>query len=184
MDDLVHQGKVLYWGTSVWSAAQLEDAVGTARRCNCYAPKVEQPRYNMLDRHIEPEIMPVAAKQGIGIVVWSPLAEGVLTGKYNNGIPEGARGAQDDRKEQWAKEVLTEENRAKLRALADVANELGVSMSQLALAWCLRRPEITSVITGATRPQQVLDNVKAADIRLSDDVQAQIEGILANTPAA
>jgi voltage-dependent potassium channel beta subunit len=184
MDDLVHQGKVLYWGTSVWSAAQLEDAVGTARRCNCYAPKVEQPRYNMLDRHIEPEILPVAAKQGIGIVVWSPLAEGVLTGKYNDGIPEGARGAQNDRKEQWAKEVLTEENRAKLRALCDVANELGVSMSQLALAWCLRRPEVTSVITGATRPQQVLDNVKAADIHLSDDVQAQIEGILANAPAA
>lgn len=184
MDDLVHQGKVLYWGTSVWSAAQLEDAVGTARRTNAYTPKVEQPRYNMLDRHIEPEILPVAAKHGIGIVVWSPLAQGVLTGKYNEGIPAGARGVSGGKLEDWVKEEVTEETLPKLRALGGVAQELGVTMSQLALAWCLRRPELTSVITGATRPQQVLDNIVAADIVLDDDMQARIEEILGNNPVA
>ena len=106
MDDLVHQGKILYWGTSVWNAAQLEDAVGTAKLVNAYRPQVEQPRYNMLDRHIEPAIMPKAAEHGMGIVVFSPLAQGLLTGKYNEGIPEDSRAATTD----WLKNDLTEEN--------------------------------------------------------------------------
>jgi len=183
MDDLVHQGKVLYWGTSVWSAANLEDAVGTARRYNAYLPKVEQPRYNMLDRHIEPEIMPTCAKHGIGIVVWSPLAQGVLSGKYNDGtIPPDARGAAGGQLTEWVKGELTPENLPKLRALAGVAQELGVTMSQLALAWCLRRPEISSVITGATRPQQVIDNVKASEIVLDGAMLERLEGILVNNP--
>jgi voltage-dependent potassium channel beta subunit len=174
MDDLVHAGKVLYWGTSVWSAAQLESAVGTARQYNCYRPQVEQPRYNMLDRHIEPDIVPACAKHGIGLVVWSPLAQGVLTGKYNNGVPEGARGATSD----WVKGDLAPEKIEKTKKLTAIAGELGITMSQLALAWCLRLPEISSVITGATRPEQVLANVKAAEVKLSAEVLAQIEGIL------
>lgn len=178
MDDLVHQGKVLYWGTSVWSAAHLESAVGTARQYNCYAPKVEQPRYNMLDRHIEAEIVPVAAKHGIGIVVWSPLAQGILSGKYNTGVPAGSRGAGSDGLAESIKQELTPENMARLGKLANVAAELGVSMSQLALAWCLRLPEISSVITGASRPEQVMDNIRAGEVTLSNDVQARIEEIL------
>mgnify|MGYP003382474054 CR=1 FL=1 len=182
MDDLVHQGKVLYWGTSVWSAAQLESAVGVARRHNCYTPKVEQPRYNMLDRHIEAEIVPVAAKHGIGIVVWSPLAQGVLSGKYSAGIPSGTRGASGGQLTESIKEELTPENLQRLNKLAGVAAELGVTMSQLALAWCLRLPAISSVITGASRPEQVLDNIKASEVVLSEEVQNRLEEILADAP--
>ncbi len=182
MSDLVQQGKVMYWGTSVWGAAHLEDAAGTARRYNAYLPKVEQPRYNMLDRHIEPEVLPVAAKHGMGIVVWSPLAQGVLTGKYNSGMPEGSRGASGGQLQEWVRGELTEENLAKLRALDTMAKEMGLNMSQLALAWILRRPEVTSVITGASRPEQVLDNVKAAEVKLDDEMQRRLEEILANKP--
>lgn len=183
MDDLVHAGKVLYWGTSVWDENNLNSAVETARRFNAYPPKVEQPRYNMLDRHIEPHIVPACAQHGIGIVVWSPLAQGLLTGKYNDGLPANARGNEGGQAADWVKEELSEENLPKLRALTALAQELGVSMSQLALAWCLRLPQISSVITGASRPQQVLDNVKAAEIALDEAMLARIEGILANAPA-
>jgi voltage-dependent potassium channel beta subunit len=179
MDDLVHQGKVLYWGTSVWSAAQIESAVGTAQRLGAYAPKSEQPRYNMLDRHIEAEILPTCRKHGIGLVVWSPLAQGLLTGKYNDGIPADSRGVKGGKLEDWAEKTLTPENVERLKQLGAVAGDLGVTMGQLALAWCLRLPEISSVITGATRPQQVMDNVKAAEILLEEDVLAKIEEILA-----
>ncbi|MFP4346131.1 MAG: aldo/keto reductase family protein [Anaerolineales bacterium] len=180
MDDLVHQGKVLYWGTSVWNAAQIEDAVGTARFLGAYPPQVEQPRYNMLDRHIEPEIMPTAAKYGIGFVVFSPLAQGLLTGKYNDGIPEGSRGAQTD----WLQDTLTEENVEKVRQLTALAQDAGITMPQLALAWILRRPEITSAITGATKVHHVKENLKASEVELSDDVLERIEEILDNDPAA
>ncbi len=176
MDDLVHQGKVLYWGTSVWSAAQIEDAVGTARALNCYLPQVEQPRYNMLDRHIEREVLPTCAKYGIGVTVFSPLAQGLLTGKYNDGIPEDSRAARSD----WLDNELNEENVAKVRKLTELASELGLQVSHLALAWILRRPEISTVITGATKPEHVLSNVKAAGVRLDADVLEQIEQILDN----
>ena len=179
MDDLVHQGKVLYWGTSVWSAVQLEAAVGTAQRVNGYAPKSEQPRYNMLDRHIEAEIVPTCRKHGIGIVVFSPLAQGLLTGKYNDGIPADSRGVKNGKLEEWAQRTLTPENVARLKQIGEVAQDLGVSMGQLALAWCLRLPEISSVITGATRPQQVIDNARAGEIALDAETLSRIEAILA-----
>ncbi|MGC9398943.1 MAG: aldo/keto reductase family protein [Anaerolineae bacterium] len=180
MDDLVHQGKILYWGTSVWNAAQLESAVGIARRLNAYRPQVEQPRYNMLDRHIEPEIMPKAAEHGMGLVVFSPLAQGLLTGKYNEGIPEDSRAARTD----WLKNDLTEENVEKVRRLTTIADELGITMAQLALAWILRRPEISAAITGATKVRHVEDNVKASEVELLPDVLARIEEILDNDPLA
>jgi len=179
MDDLVHQGKILYWGTSVWTAAQLEAAVGTATRFNAYLPQVEQPRYNMLDRHIEPEILPTAARHGMGVVVFSPLAQGLLTGKYNAGIPEGSRAASS----RWLERDLTEANLEKIRRLSALAEQLGFTVAQLALAWILRCPEISSAITGATKPQHVASNVVAADMQLSEDVLAEIEGILDNAPA-
>lgn len=178
MDDLVHQGKVLYWGTSVWSAAQIEAAVGTARALGAYPPQVEQPRYNMLDRHIEPEILPTCARYGIGVTVFSPLAQGLLTGKYNDGIPPESRGARTD----WMKGELTEENIAKVRQLTTLAQELGLTMSQLALTWILRCPEISAAIVGATRPEHVLSSVQATGVRLDAEVLERIEGILENRP--
>jgi voltage-dependent potassium channel beta subunit len=178
MDDLIHQGKVLYWGTSVWSAAQIEAAVGTARALGCYLPQVEQPRYNMLDRHIEPEIMPTCNAHGIGLTVFSPLAQGLLTGKYNDGLPEGSRAATSS----WLDNELNEENVAKVRSLTEVAGELGLEVSQLALAWLLCRPEISAVITGATKPDHVLSNARATGVTLTTDVLERIEQILDNAP--
>ena len=177
MDDLIHQGKILYWGTSVWNAAQLEAAVSTARQYNCYLPQVEQPRYNMLDRHIEPEIVPTAAGHGMGFTVFSPLEQGVLTGKYNDGVPDDSRAAtlkwEDNR-------ALRAENLAKVRQLTEIAGDHNISMAQLALAWCLRKPEISSVITGASRPEQVKSNAKAADVTLDEGTLAAIEAILSD----
>jgi voltage-dependent potassium channel beta subunit len=174
MDDLVHQGKILYWGTSVWEAGQIAQAVETARQYNAFPPQVEQPRYNMLDRHIEAEILPICARHGIGITVFSPLAQGILTGKYNDGVPEGSRAETSE----WMANELTDDTLGRARKLAGIADQMGITMSQLALAWILRRPEISCVITGATRPEHVLTNVKAAEIELGDDVQAKIEEIL------
>jgi voltage-dependent potassium channel beta subunit len=174
MDDLVHQGKVLYWGTSVWEANQIENAVKLAHGFNAYPPKVEQPRYNMFDRHIEPEIMPTCAQNGIGLTVFSPLAQGLLTGKYNSGIPKDSR-AQDS---QGLANELTDENLTKVRQLTTLAKEMGITTAQLALAWILRRPEISCVIAGATRPEHVINNAKAAEIELDEHVLARIEEIL------
>jgi voltage-dependent potassium channel beta subunit len=179
MDDLVHQGKILYWGTSVWRAAQIEAAVGIARTYNTYLPQVEQPRYNMFDRHIEPEILPTVDKYGIGVVVFSPLAQGLLTGKYNDGIPEDSRAAARE----GLKRELTDENISKVQRLTDLAHDLGITMAQLALAWILRRPEISATITGATKVKHIQDNVAASDVELTADVLEKIEQILDNDPS-
>jgi len=176
MDDLVHQGKVLYWGTSVWNAPQIERAVGIAERLNAYSPQVEQPRYNMLDRHIELEVMPVCGRFGIGLTVFSPLAQGLLTGKYNAGMPEDSRAARGS----WLDGELNERNLTAVRRLSVLAAELGLSMSQLALAWILRRTEISSVITGATRAEHVLSNAQAAGVHLTPDALERIDDILEN----
>lgn len=177
MDDLVHQGKILYWGTSLWTAAQIERAVGICEKLNCYKPQVEQPRYNMLDRHIEQEIIPTCSMYGIGITVFSPLAQGVLTGKYNEGIPSKTRAEWSE----WIRRDLTEENINKVRKLTELAKDIGITMSQLALAWILRKSEISSVITGASKPEQILENVKASGIKLSEEVLKKIDNILLET---
>ena len=130
-------------------------------------------------RHVEPEILPICARHGIGVTVFSPLAQGLLTGKYNVGAPPESRGARSD----WLKRDLTEENVARVRRLTALAKDLGLEMAQLALAWILRRPEISAVITGATNPAHVLSNVKAAGVKLTSDVLEEIEGILENAPA-
>lgn len=176
MSDLVQQGKVLYWGTSVWEADQLSQAVDIADHFLGYRPQVEQPRYNMLDRHIEESIMPTCARHGLGIVVWSPLAQGILTGKYNNGVPEGSRASESE----WLDRDLTPENIERVRQLTALAQEAGLTMSQLALAWILRRKEISSVITGASRPEQVEANVQASGVKLDDDLLSRIEDILSS----
>ena len=178
MDDLIKSGKVHYWGTSVWTAAQLERAVAIAKEYHAHAPAVEQPLYNMFVRHIEMEIMPVAKTHGIGFTVWSPLAQGLLTGKYNEGIPEGSRASRSE----FLKKNLTEENIEKIKKLGDIAKEMEISMSQLALAWILRRSEISSAIIGATKTEHVTENVKASDVVLSKDIELQINKVLDNDP--
>ena len=178
MDDLVHQGKILYWGTSIWTAIQIERAVGIAKYFHAYKPIVEQPRYHMLDRTIELEVMPTCARNGMGLVVWSPLAQGLLTGKYNDGVPPQTRGADS----QWLKNDLTEENLVKTRKLAKIADSLDISLSQLALAWILRREEISCTIIGATNEEQVKENVNASEVQLSRHILDEIEAILDNNP--
>ena len=160
MEDLIRQGKILYWGTSMWTGPQIELAWTLADKHLAYSPIVEQPRYNLIHREIEPEVQPTCARLGVGLTVWSPLAQGLLTGKYNDGVPSDSRGATTT----WLKEDLTPENLARVKRFCALAQESGLSPSQLALAWCLTREAVCSVITGATKTSQVLDNVKAAQV--------------------
>lgn len=181
ISDLIAQGKILYWGTSMWSAANIEEAVGIARATNTYAPVTEQPLYNMLDReHVEGELEDVCDKYGIGLVVWSPLAQGVLTGKYNDGIPADSRGASTD--PNWFAKQITEDRIARVRKLSALAAEAGTTMAALALAWAMKHRAISSVITGATKPDQVHENLKALDVTITPDMDAAIEDILQNKP--
>jgi voltage-dependent potassium channel beta subunit len=181
MDDLVHQGVVLYWGTSEWRGGQIAHAVGLARQWGLYAPAVEQPQYHMFKRDVvETELVEAAQQHGLGLVTWSPLASGILTGKYNDGIPSGSRMEQHE----WLRGNLTQEKIDKVRQLTALARELDASVAQLALAWLLRLPELSSVITGASRVGQVHENLKAAELKtkLTSDVLERIEVILDNNP--
>jgi voltage-dependent potassium channel beta subunit len=180
LDDLVRQGKILYWGTSMWTAANITEAVATADAVNAYRPVTEQPRYNMLDRDlVEGELETTVAQYGIGLVVFSPLSQGLLTGKYNNGIPQDSRVAQLD----WVKNSqYTEERIEKVRAVSQIAQEMGTTPASLALAWAMKHPAVSSVITGATSPTQVEENLKALDIKITDEIEAKIEEALQNRP--
>lgn len=178
---LMQQGKILYWGTSMWTAANLDEAYAVIARTNTTRPIVEQPIYNMLDRDVvEGDLEPALARHGMGLVVWSPLAQGVLTGKYNEGIPEDSRAKNVDM--QWFSGQITEERLEKVRALTRLAAEAGTSMAALALAWTLKNPFVASAITGATRPAQIDENIKALDVQIDDELNARIEAILKNKP--
>lgn len=175
MDDLVRQGKVLYWGTSVWTGDQLRDAHGTARSFAAYAPVVEQPRYNLLDRSIEDDVVPACKELGMGLVVWSPLAQGLLTNKYAGGVPADSRGGRSD----WLKEHLNDENIERVRRLHALALEHGTNAGALSLAWAMAQPGITSVITGATRVSQVQQNLRASLVEMTPTLAASIAEIFA-----
>lgn len=178
MDDLVHQGKVLYWGTSEWRAGQIANAYKVARQWNLHPPMVEQPHYNMLIRsRVEDELAPAADDLGFGMVSWSPLEFGLLSGKYNQGVPEGSRLGRD---KAWADEVITEGRLEKVRKLTAVAKKLDVSMAQLAIGWLLRLPQLTCVISGATKTSQLKENLEAPAVldKLSGDVLEEIESVL------
>lgn len=180
MDDLIHRGKVLYWGFSEWPVEQVEKALEICAAGGFFPPKGSQPNYSALHRKPEERLFPLCGKAGIGNVVFSPLAQGVLTGKYKPGqpAPEGSRAA-DDRQNQFIKGLMqNQELLAKVQRLESVAKEQGCSMAQLALAWILRRPEVTSCIIGATREQQVIDNAKASEIKLEAQTIQRIEEIL------
>lgn len=187
MNDLIHQGKVLYWGTSEWPAQLIMEAYAVARQYNLIPPTMEQPEYNMFARErVEKEYDRLYETIGLGTTIWSPLASGILTGKYNDGIPEGSRATLDGY--DWLREnIESEEGQQqveKARQLTKVAKDLGVPLARLALAWCLKNPNVSTVITGASRPSQVTDNLKALDLvpQLTDDVMARIEAILDNKP--
>jgi voltage-dependent potassium channel beta subunit len=174
MDDLIRQGKILYWGTSEWSAQQIQRANDLAEQYGLYPPQVEQPQYSLLVRSVfEDSIMPAAERNGMGLVTWSPLTSGVLTGKYDDGIPEGSRLAQ----EKWLRDALTDAAVEKVQQLKPIADDLGVSRAQLAIAWILRQDAVSSVITGATKRGQLESNLKAAEVDLTDDVIAAIDAI-------
>lgn len=188
MTDLIRQGKVFYWGTSEWSGQQIMEAHAAARQYNLYPPTMEQPQYNMFHRQrFEVEYARLYQEFGMGTTIWSPLASGVLTGKYNDAIPEDSRltlpGYEFLR--EMVESAEGQQRLQKVRELTRIADGLGISMAQLALAWCLKNPNVSTVILGASRPSQIDENLGALDAaaQLTDDVMAQIEETLANKPA-
>lgn len=187
MHNLVTQGKILYWGTSEWSAQQLTEAWGVARSLGLTPPTMEQPQYNMFERQkVESDYLPVYDLLGLGTTIWSPLASGILTGKYNQGIPAGSRMSLPGY--EWLRETLdTEAGREKLRKareLQGLADEIGISLTHLALLWCLVNPHVSTVILGASRPGQLSDNLAALEhkAKLTPEVMQRIEAILGNKP--
>lgn len=178
LDDLVHQGKVLYYGVSEWSPVQITKALGIIKDMRLYPMTVLQPEYNMVDRYVEDEIFDICKENGLGIVPFSPLAQGLLTGKYRKGqpIPEGSRATHQADKQ--INNLLTDRNLDIVEQLLPIAQELNVPLSVLALAWTLRDPVVASVITGATKPEQLQMNLAADQLTLSEDVIRRIENIL------
>jgi voltage-dependent potassium channel beta subunit len=183
MSDLIAQGKVLYWGTSEWSAAAILRAHAIARELHLAPPTMEQPQYNMFERgKVEREFLPLYEKVGLGTTVWSPLASGLLTGKYNEGDPGDTRISMP--MYSWLRQQFESDevrNRlTKVKELAKVAGDLGVTLPKLALAWCLKNPNVSTVITGASKPEQVRENMKAGEVvaQLDDGVIKRIESIL------
>jgi voltage-dependent potassium channel beta subunit len=183
MDTLIRQGKILYWGTSEWRGFQIATAIKTAEQNHLAPPVVEQPQYNMFHRHrVESDLAPVCKEFGIGLTTFSPLYYGILTGKYADGIPEDSRA--DIESYAWLRERITPERLTVVQLLSAVARDLGLTTAQLAIAWLLRRREVSSVITGATKVEQLQENLLAGDAAstLTDDVLERIEQILGNYP--
>lgn len=178
IDDLIRQGKILYAGVSEWSAAQIEEAMRVADKFLLDRIVVNQPIYNMLNRYIEKEVIPVSEKYGVGQVVFSPLAQGVLTGKYKGGqLPQDSRAANESINN-FITGMLNEDVFAKVGRLEGLAAELGITLPELALAWILREPNVASALIGASKPEQVEQNVRAIDVTLTVDVLAEIAEIL------
>jgi voltage-dependent potassium channel beta subunit len=180
MDLLIRQGKAFYWGTSEWSAADILRANEIARQEHLTPPSMEQPQYNLLSRErVEVEYAPLYQQLGYGTTIWSPLASGILTGKYNDGIPADSRMAQKNTA--WLQKEITPEKIAVVRRLKPIADELGATLAQLSIAWCLMNPHVSTVITGASRGEQVHQNMAALDVvaKLTPEVMGLIEKALA-----
>ncbi len=183
MNHLIQQGKILYWGTSEWEAANIAQAIGVANQLNLIPPVVEQPQYNMFRRkRVEVELEPLTREYTLGLTTWSPLASGILTGKYNDGIPAGSRASREDMA--WLVDLLSEKRLEAVRKLTTLAENLQVTTAQMAIAWLLRRKEISSVITGATSMEQLDDNLGAPEAleKMDDTIMEEIEQILENFP--
>ena len=180
LSDAIDRGKALYWGTSEWSADAIRAAWDVADRHGWHKPVVEQPEYNLFHRRrVEEEYARLYEDIGIGTTIWSPLASGLLTGKYLDGVPEGSRATLKGF-DSLRESMSDEQQRAVIRELKGVADELGATLAQLALAWCARNPDVSSVITGASRVEQVHENMKALEVlpQLTDDVMARIDDIV------
>jgi voltage-dependent potassium channel beta subunit len=185
MDIVIKQGKAFYWGTSEWSAAEIMRADAVARQYGLTPPTMEQPQYNMFARdRFEKEYAPLYKELGYGTTIFSPLASGLLTGKYNEGIPDDSRAALEGY--EWLQRGITPERIEKVRQLQPLASELECSLAQLALAWCLKNPNVSTVITGASRAAQVTENMKALDVapKLTPDIMERIDTVLGNKPGA
>src|SRR5262249_22158186 len=184
MHHLIQQGKVLYWGTSEWSGVEIMEAHRVAHQYGLIGPSVEQPQYNLLERNkIENEFLMIFRTVGMGTTIWSPLASGLLSGKYNNGIPEDSRFALsgfDWLKDRWIKDNFLD----KVRKLDDLAKSLGITIAQLSIGWCIKNPNVTTAILGASRKEQLLENLGAlqAAERLDNLVMQQIEDIVQTRP--
>jgi voltage-dependent potassium channel beta subunit len=184
MHNLIQQGKILYWGTSQWSGAEIMEAHRVAQQYGLIGPTVEQPQYNMFERFkMEQDYLPVFQNVGLGTTIWSPLAAGFLTGKYLNGIPEDSRLAIqgfDWLKERWVQEAKIE----KVKKLAVLAQEMSVSLAEMAIAWTIKNPNVTTAILGATKKTQLEENLKALQVLplLTTEVMGKIENILQNKP--
>jgi len=188
MNQMIQEGKALYWGTSEWNAPQIRRAYDFARQEHLRPPLMDQPQYNMFKRDkVEQEFSNLYDEIGLGTTIWSPLASGLLTGKYNDGVPEGSRLSLE--KYDWLRERLleTESGRRKLekvKELSNIADDAGIPMPQFALAWCLKNKDVSTVITGASKPEQVKQNMKAIEVvdQMTPDIMERIEEVLDNKP--
>ncbi len=184
MNTLIEQGKILYWGTSEWSAAEIMEAHMIARELRLIGPQVEQPEYNLFKRQkMEVDYYTIFKNVGMGTTIWSPLASGLLTGKYNDGVPEGSRLALEGF--EWLKDrTLSDEKIGRVRNLGNLAKELGTSLATLSIAWCIRNNNVTTAILGATKEEQLLENLNALDVLplLTDDVMTKIDEIMGTKP--
>lgn len=182
MHDLVTQGKVLYWGTSEWSAAQLTEAYAVCDRLGLHAPVVEQPQYNLFHRsNLERELAPLCKTRGLGTTIWSPLASGFLTGKYNDGVPAGSR--LELHGYEWLRQRLTgpaaDRKLAAIKSFATLAARLDTTLPRLAIAWCLKQPLVSTVILGASQPAQLTENFGALELleRMSPQIMSELDAI-------
>ncbi|MCH8978872.1 MAG: aldo/keto reductase family protein [Armatimonadetes bacterium] len=183
MDDMVRGGKALYWGVSEWPVSRIVEACHVAKELGCHPPVSNQPQYNMLQRYIEPEVLPTCVRYGMGQVVFSPLAQGVLTGKYKPGepSPSGTRGA-DETSNQFMQGSMGDDTLSRVQALAELANGLGCTVGQFALAWCLRQPGVSAVIVGATKTEQIEQNAAASELDVPESAWADADRVLGVEP--
>ncbi len=184
MNILLQQGKILYWGTSEWSAAEIMEAHKVADKLGLIGPAMEQPQYNMFEREkMESDYLPVFSGPGLGTTIWSPLASGLLTGKYNDGIPEGSRLALENYS--WLKDRMLEQDKIdRVKKLASVAAGMDTSLATLAIAWCIHNPNVTTAILGATKESQLTANLKALDVyqQLTPEIMKNIDDIMGSKP--
>jgi hypothetical protein len=184
MNHLIQQGKVLYWGTSEWSGVEIMEAHRVAEKYRLIGPTMEQPQYNMFERNkLEKEFLDIFRTVGLGTTIWSPLASGLLTGKYNAGIPKNSRfGLEgfDWLKDRW----MLDDNLKKVKKLSEYADKIGISTASLSIAWCLKNPNVSTVILGATKKQQLLDNLKSLEVLplLTQEVMDKIDSIMKTKP--
>ncbi len=184
MNQLINRGKILYWGTSEWSGPEIMEAHMVAKDLRLIGPAVEQPQYNLFERHkMEVDYYTIFKNIGMGTTIWSPLASGLLTGKYNNGVPADSRLGLEGF--EWLKDrTLSEARIQSVRNLEKVAKDLGTSLATLSIAWCIRNPNVTSAILGATKEAQLTENLKALDVlpKLTDEIMEEIDGIMGTKP--